>query len=206
MKKLSIDIMFDTVCPWCWIGKKNLSNALSQLDNTEVTISHHPFILNETIPEQGVNLATYLSERYGQDFQTIFAGPIQAGKAVGLNFNLKETMLYPNSILSHKLIKLTQGAGKEAMIEDLYQSYFEAGLDIGKVDVLLKIAEKHGLNREKVEAFLANQEAEDSILERSRQTRELGVSSVPTICLNDKILISANQPDLLAQLQKAAAE
>ena len=206
---MKIDVFFDTVCPWCRIGERNLKLAIQQWQGDPVTIRYHPFFLNANIPPEGYDFRSYMNLKGGGKvpLEQWFDAPRQAGAAVGLVFDFMAIGRAPNTLLSHRLIALTPAEYTEAMIDAIYAAYFEHGRDIGDVDVLVTIAAHVGLDAEQIRQQLLSDAAADEVLAAVAEAETLGITGVPFFVLNDQFAFSGAHPprSILRVMQQAAA-
>ena len=193
---MQIDIFSDTICPWCYIGKRRLEEALEVRPNLEVAITWHPFELNPDLPLEGVDRAAYIAAKFGGDDKADEAyGPIlEAGRALGIPFAFEKRMRVPNTARSHAVIFWAQQEGVgNAVVEALFQAYFTRGMDIGNPAVLADIAESEGLDRELVEARLAAGFNLDEVRAVSEKARGVGLSGVPCFIIDRKYALVGAQ-------------
>ena len=215
---LTIDIVSDVVCPWCYIGKRKLEAALASPEAAglpPIQIRWHPFQLNPDLPQAGVSRKQYLEEKFGgpERAAEIYARVGAAGKAVGLNLNFDGIKQQANTLLSHALIAYAQQSPKNDAAntlgndvkERIMKAYFVDGLFIGSMDVLVDIAASAGLPAEEVRAFLSDGAQRDAVSQADAQARQMGVSGVPFFIFNQKVAVSGAQEPaaLLAAMQQA---
>jgi predicted DsbA family dithiol-disulfide isomerase len=193
---MQIDVYHDIACPWCRIGKRNLAAALAEWQGEPVEVRYRSFFLNADIPAEGYDFQSYMRAKGGgnPDLEMWFDAPRQAGKRVGLTFNFDTIARAPNTLLAHRLIALTPDAQRTAMIEALYDAYFEHGQDVGDLEVLLRIASAHGLDSETLRERLENGDAEAEVLAEADYGARLGVSGVPLFVFNQQYALSGAQP------------
>lgn len=217
---LTIDIVSDVVCPWCFIGKRKLEAALqlpgaSQLP--PVQIRWHPFQLNPDLPEAGVPRKQYLEEKFGgpQRAAEIYARVGAAGKAVGLDLNFDGIQRQANTLMAHALIAYAQNSPLNdadntlgmAVKERLLNAYFVEGRFIGSLDVLVDIAQAAGLDGKAVREHLGNPAARQTVAQADAQARQMGISGVPFFIFNQKVAVSgAQDPATLLQAMQQAVE
>ncbi|MEL6272336.1 MAG: DsbA family oxidoreductase [Chloroflexota bacterium] len=206
---MRIDVFHDTVCPWCRIGKKHMELALEQYDG-EVKVYYHTFFLNDSIPPEGADFREYMMAKgrgMVTELEQFFEAPREMGRRVGINFNFEAITKAPNTVDSHRLIAMTPDEQKVAMIEALYQAYFEDGQDIGARDVLVGVAERVGLDSEDIRGRLATDEAKQQVIGEAVQGQQLGVTGVPMFVFNNMLAFSGAQPpDAFLQVLKQAEE
>ena len=113
-KMINIKVISDTICPWCYIGKKELDVAIDSLSEINFTITYKPFQLDPTMPPQGVNRKKYIERKFGEDIaKEVGLRIIEAGNKVGINFNYEKIEITPNTLDSHRLIKWAEKENKQ---------------------------------------------------------------------------------------------
>jgi predicted DsbA family dithiol-disulfide isomerase len=196
---LRIDIVSDAICPWCYIGKRQLERALETLSQEGLHFSVHwnPFQLNPDMPKEGRDRATYRAMKFGSTERAREIDERVAGAAanVGLGFRLDLMLRTPNTLDAHRLIWL---AGREnvqdAVMESVFAAYFIQGRDIGDRDVLADCAAQAGMDRAAVADFLAGDTAAQEMLAADGAAREAGVNGVPSFFLDGYGLYSGAMP------------
>ena len=215
---LTIDIVSDVVCPWCYIGKRKLEAALASPEAASlppIEIRWHPFQLNPDMPQAGVPRKQYLEDKFGgpERAAEIYARVGAAGKAVGLNLNFEGIKQQANTLLAHALIAYAQQSPQNDSVnklgndikERIMKAYFVDGLFIGSIDVLVDIAVAAGLQAHAVREFLNDPAQRDAVSQADAQARQMGVSGVPFFIFNQKVAVSGAQEPaaLLAAMQQA---
>jgi predicted DsbA family dithiol-disulfide isomerase len=213
---LTIDVVSDVVCPWCYIGKRKLEATLalpqaSELPN--VQIRWQPFQLNPDLPPEGVSRKQYLEDKFGgpERAAEIYQRVLTAGQSVGLTLNIDGIERQPNTLAAHALIAFAQLGEADAsdIKERLLHAYFVENRFIGSEDVLVDIAYEAGLNGDAARAFISNPEHLDMVAQSDAHIRSLGISGVPFFIFNQKLAVSgAQDPTILldAMLQAAAGK
>ncbi len=198
-----IDIFHDTVCPWCCIGKKHLFDALAQWQQETVNIRWHPFLLDDTIPVFGYKFRSFMQERKGINpaaLQNLFNETRRIGAASGVTLNFDKITLAVNTKLSHQLIAIAPDRSKNQVVEAIYTAYFEDGLNIGDVDVLVEIAKACQMDTSDLKSQLENHHLADKIVAESTFARLNGITSVPFFIINNQIQVkSSASVDLFLQ-------
>ncbi len=206
---MHIDVFQDTVCPWCYIGKRHMQLALAEWRGTPASISYHPFFLNPDIPAEGYPFQQYMLAKGGGQMQLEdwFGAPRRAGAAVGITFNFEAITHAPNTLLSHRLIALTPPDQQATLIEALYAAYFTEGKNIGDLEVLLRVAESVSLPAQALRAALQNDLGRAEVLEAVQQAQQLGIRGVPFFVFNNTFAFSGAQPPqaFLQAMQQAEA-
>jgi predicted DsbA family dithiol-disulfide isomerase len=211
LRSVTIDVVSDVICPWCFIGKRRLEKALAQLSGEiAVEVSWLPFQLNPDMPVEGVQRAEYRKAKFGslEKSRALDARVAGEGAGEGIAFAFDRMERTPNTFAAHQLIDLAQqeGAGGE-VVEALFASYFLKALDIGDRGVLLGIGESAGLERGLIEARWADKAEAQRVAKEERSMRELGISGVPTFIIADRYGVSGAQPpEVLVEAIREAAE
>src|SRR5579859_3351927 len=177
-----IDIISDVVCPWCFIGKRNLERALDTWhakypDETPV-VRWHPFQLNPQLPASGVPRSQYLENKFGGPARAkeIYARVSAAGSRAGIDFDFDAIQVQPNTIDAHRLLHFAAERGKQdEMAEPIFRRYFLEGADLSSAETLADIAQQAGLDREEAAAYLASSTDRELIEEQDRRARTIGV-------------------------------
>ena len=212
MHHLTVDIVSDVVCPWCYIGKRKLEAALAlpaAADLPNVLIRWHPFQLNPDMPAQGLPRKQYLEDKFGgpQQAAEIYARVKAAGAAVGLDLNFDGIGRQPNTLAAHALIAFAQAGDFDTseIQERLFKAYFVENRSISSPDVLAEIAEEAGLNGEDARNFVTDPDHLQAVAQADAHIRHLGMSSVPFFIFNQKLSVSgAHDPaTLLGAMQQA---
>ncbi|MCW9032620.1 MAG: DsbA family oxidoreductase [Rhodospirillales bacterium] len=201
---LSIDLVYDTVCPWCYVGKRRLEEALALRNNVEAEINWWPFLLNPGIPEDGMPYELYLSRRFGSvdRARKMNLSVEEAGQTSEIDFAFDNINKTPNSVNSHRLVLYAERFGKgQAAMETLFYAYFVNGKDIGDLEVLGDIGAQLGLERVDLISYLESTEMVEAVYSANRQAHGMGITSVPTFIINKTNVISGGQPaEVIARL------
>ncbi|WP_424627316.1 DsbA family oxidoreductase [Bradyrhizobium sp. SYSU BS000235] len=210
---LQIDIVSDVVCPWCYIGKRRIEDALAQLKDVPVEVHWRPFFLNPWVPREGIDRDKYLQTKFGSvEAYKGIAGRVGAAAAEeGLEYNSDMMKRQPNTIDSHRLIHWAEAEAEgraAAMKQRLMELYFRDGGDLTNIDVLVQAAADIGMNPDVVRQRLGTDEDVDLISAQAKAASDKGISGVPTFILGNKYAISGAQPaDQLARaIRQVAAE
>ena len=196
MLMIELDIFSDTVCPWCYIGKKRLENALNKYKNLEIKQTWRPFQLNPGMPPDGMDRQEYLISKFGSSdaAKTVYENIYEEGVKEGINFNFDLIEVTPNSFNSHRLLALAYNTNiQEKVLDDLFESYFLHGKDIGDPNILLQIAIKHNIDAEEFKSYLSDQENIEPLANEEIQAKKMGISSIPTFIINKQIVINGAQ-------------
>ena len=193
---VQIDIYSDTVCPWCFIGKRRLERALAARDDIDVTIRWHAFQLNPDMPPAGMERERYLASKFGgpERAASVYATIARAGHADRIPFDFEAIPRMPNTIQSHRLVRYADRFGmQDAVVETLFKAFFFDGEDIGDDVTLLRIGSRVGLERDATAAFLAGEEERDTVVAEDLRARRMGINAVPFFVVNGDYAISGAQ-------------
>jgi len=207
---ISIAVHSDVICPWCWIGKRRLEQALAAFPAGAATVTWHPFQLNPGMPLEGMPRAEYRRRKFGSaDYAKALDARVTGVAAeVGLAFDLEGQARTPNTLRAHRLIRWAGQQGKQdALVEALFSAYFSAGLDVGDIAVLTRLTASVGLEADAVMQFLASNDGTDEVLAEERAIRSSGSEGVPLFIINDQERLSGAQPVpvFIAALTQAVA-
>jgi predicted DsbA family dithiol-disulfide isomerase len=200
-----IDIVSDAICPWCYVGKRQLERALATLAHEGLIFQVHwnPFQLNPDMPKEGRDRAAYRAWKFGSAEKSAALDQriTEAAAAVGLAFRTDLMTRTPNTIDAHRLIWLAgQHDRQDAVMEAVFKAYFIDGRDVGDHAVLADCAAEGGLARPDVVDFLAGDLADTEMRAADRAAREAGVSGVPSFFLDGYSLFSGAMPaDTIAE-------
>jgi predicted DsbA family dithiol-disulfide isomerase len=202
-----IDIVSDAICPWCYIGKRQLERALAMLaqDGLHFTVHWNPFQLNPDMPKEGRDRAAYRAWKFGsvERMREADARVAQAAANVGLPFRQDLMLRTPNTIDAHRLIWFAgqlepapakAGGAQDATMEAVFKAYFIQGRDIGDAVVLADCAAQAGLDRDAVAEFLAGDVADQEMCAADQSAREAGVNGVPSFFLDGYGMFSGAMP------------
>ena len=205
---MEIDIIFDTVCPWCYIGKRRLEMALSMRPQIRVKLNWRPFLLNPEMPPEGIDRTAYLVKKFGSESRTnrIYGTIGEAGQSVEIDFAFERIGKTPNSVDSHRLVRFAHERGlADEVVEALFVEFFINGRDIGNLRVLTEIGAANGLDAQEVEAYLNTDADVGAIHDENVHAHRLGINGVPSFAFNEKFVISgAQEPQVLARMLDAA--
>jgi predicted DsbA family dithiol-disulfide isomerase len=205
-----LEIVSDVICPWCYVGKRRLAQALARLGDFPLDIRWRPYELNPTMPRAGMSRRGYCERKFGslEQANQLYGRVVEAARADGLALNVERMTRTPNTRTAHRLIEFAaQHARQDAVVDGLFAAYFVDGQDVGDHAVLVAVAAAAGLDREAVAALLASAHGDAEIEAAEHAARELGVSGVPAFVYNGHLLFSgAQSPETIAlTLQRARA-
>jgi predicted DsbA family dithiol-disulfide isomerase len=195
-ESMRIDIYSDTICPWCYLGKRRFELALAARPHYEPRISWRPFELNPDMPWDGVERAGYLAAKFGNPARIAEneEALVRLGEPVGLQFRFDLIKRLPNTRRSHLLI--THAARHELAseaAERVMQAYFEEGLDIGEVEELVRLGVEIGLSEHETRSAVVLRAGQDGVVAAERHAAVLGITGVPTFVFDRRYTISGAQ-------------
>ncbi|MGB9429822.1 MAG: DsbA family oxidoreductase [Gammaproteobacteria bacterium] len=206
---MRIDIYSDTVCPWCFIGKRHLEKALAGSNFGSTDIHWHAFQLNPDLPPEGRDRREYLDAKFGgpQASAAIHARVSTAGRNAGIDFQFDKITRSPNTLNSHRLIRLAEAQRKsQVMVETLFRGYFLEGRDIGDSATLAELALAAGIVGD-MPVWLAGDGEHAAVLSDLQTGRKLGVSGVPFFIIENRFALSGAQPpEVFMQALQAAQQ
>ncbi|GAA4568381.1 DsbA family oxidoreductase [Micromonospora coerulea] len=202
---MEIEIYADVVCPWCWIGKRRLEQALASYDG-EVTVRYRPFQLDPTPVTEPKPLVEALGAKFGgrERAEAMAAQVTQVGASVGLDMRFDRAVA-ANTFEAHRLIRFATEQGRATeMIDALYRAHFSDGVDVGSTDALVRLAAGVGLNETEVRDYLESNAGRREVAADLAAAHQIGVTSVPTFVLAGKYAVTgAQEPEtLLAALRE----
>ncbi len=207
---MRIDVIFDTVCPWCFIGKKRLEAALRQRPSIHADLRWRPFLLNPDMPEDGMPRAAYLERKFGGPARVarMLGNLRDAGAGAGIAFDFDAIARTPNTLDSHRLVRMAADHGcAEAVVQALFEAYFLHGRDIGDRDVLQAIGQAHGLDGDAVLASLTGTRGRGEVFMENAHTHRMSINGVPCFIFDGAYGIAgAQEPDILVRMIDMASE
>jgi len=210
---MEIDIIFDTVCPWCYIGKKRLEKALEIRPHIKIKPHWRPFLLNPEMPPEGIDRTAYLVKKFGSEARVgrIYGAIGEAGQSVEIDFAFERINRTPNSVNSHRLIRFAEKfatpSRDDEIVEALFVEFFLHGRDIGDINILTEIGAAKGLDGKTLRDYLESDEDVRQIYDDNVQAHRLGINGVPSFSFSNKLVISgAQEPQVLARVLDAAQE
>jgi predicted DsbA family dithiol-disulfide isomerase len=208
---LTIDMISDVVCPWCYIGKRFLEQAIALKPDIPVEVRFRPYFLNPWVPREGMSREDYLIAKFGsvERYNSNNSRVVEAAAAAGLSYNRDRIKRQPNTLDCHRLILWAGETGKAAAMEQrLMEIYFSEGGDLTQTETLVKAAADCGLDGDEVRARLASRQDVEAVEREAQSAKEAGIEGVPCFIIGGMIALSGAQPPeyLAAAIERAAAE
>jgi predicted DsbA family dithiol-disulfide isomerase len=219
---LNIEIISDVVCPWCYIGKRQIEAALALYAEQNPgadrpSVTWRPFQLNPQLPVDGMSRQDYVVQKFGAArAKDVYARVTGVGAEYGIAFAFDRIARQPNTVAAHSLIALAGALGTPAdglqdrVKEAFLHAYFLDGIDLTKAENLVEIAAAAGLDRARAEQCLADPQSRQAVEQEDRRARAIGVEGVPFFIFNGKFAVSGAQGpqallDAMRQAETAAA-
>jgi len=208
-------ITSDFICPWCWIGHRNLKRAIAKLglEADDVTLQFAPFELNPDMPVGGQGRQTYRTRKIGNwaRSQAMDAEVTMAGRNAGVEFNYERVLTTPNTRLAHRLMFWAAAQGDKLKLaelpDEIFSAYFSRGLDIGDAEVLVGLAALLGFDAEAARVYLTGTGGEREVAKQISDAARSGIRSVPNIKVGGEVQISGAQASaVFARAIEAAIE
>jgi predicted DsbA family dithiol-disulfide isomerase len=205
---MRINVISDTVCPWCFIGKRRLEQALALRPHIEPQIVWSAFLLNPEIPPEGLDRSNYLIRKFGSEnrVRRVYGAIADTGLSVEIDFAFDRIDRTPNSIDAHRVIRKAQDIGKASdVVEALFQAFFVEGRDIGDKSLLGDIGERFGIEKPHLINYLDSDDDISEVYDENARAHRLGINGVPAFVFNEDWVISgAQEPQVLARMLDAA--
>ena len=208
---MRLEVFFDVICPWCYLGRHRLARALAQRPDAVLDVRWRPFQLNPGMPVAGMHREAYLTAKFGtpEKAARIYRAAAEALHRDGIAYDFAGIGRTPNTLNAHRLIGWAdrQGLRPETAIDRLFQAYFVEGADIGNPAVLAALADDIGLVAPDVQAYLQTTRDAETIAAQDSMARLLGIDAVPTFVIDRRYAISgAQEPETLLPLLDLAAQ
>ncbi len=210
LPSVHVDMVSDVVCPWCYIGKRRLEEAIALVPNVSVNITFRPYFLNPWIPREGIDRATYLETKFGsvERYGAIAERVVQAATMEGLVYAPDKISRQPNTLDCHRLILWSRSATDPgAMKQRLMDLYFAEGGDLTDAKVLIQAAIDCGMDGDLVRRLLASDADVDRIENEANGAKEAGIDGVPCFIFGGSVIVTgAQSPEYLASaIERTAA-
>lgn len=201
---MHLDIYSDTICPWCYIGKRRLERAIAERPQPELSIRWRTFQLNPDMPPEGMDRQRYLELKFGgRAGAARIYDPIRAvGLEEGIEFNFDAMTRTPNTLNSHRLIRFAASSGLQTeVVQALFDRYFIEAQDIGELDLLVDCAQSIGLGEEETRRYLESGQDLEHVRAEDSHARAIGIQGVPSYILNSRFVLSgAHEPEVLFRM------
>jgi len=199
---LTVDVVSDVMCPWCYIGKRRLEMALKSVPQLNVLVRWHPFQLDATLPRAGKDRQQYLSDKFGGiERANVFYSQIRAaGQEEGIDFAFDDITLSPNTLDCHRLILWSRDDDlQDEVVERLFKAYFLDGEDLTKPETLVRISDEAGMQSDLVEQLLETETDLDKVTAQIENAQSSGITGVPCFIIDGRfVLAGAEKAETIA--------
>lgn len=210
---LTIDVVSDVVCPWCYVGQKRLEEAMALAPEIAVELRWRPYQLDPTIPPEGRDRDSYMIAKFGsaERLKEMHDRLEEVGRDAGIAFHFDDIARSPNTLDAHRLIRWAASADganvQNAVVSRLFELYFEEGADVGDRAVLVEAARETGMDTALVETLLAAGADREEVEAEIDTARRMGVTGVPCFLLESRYAVmGAQPPETLADAIRQVAE
>jgi predicted DsbA family dithiol-disulfide isomerase len=202
--RLQIEVVFDLVCPWCYLGTRRLRRALRARPDIVADLHWRPFLLNPDIPAGGLPRHEFLTRKFGGEERArrLHATIAELGLAEGVPFRFERIRRMPSSLDAHRLVRFAGRDGlAEPMVDALFHAHFAEGADLGDDIMLVALAARVGLDPVLVRRFLDSGAEADAVHAENLRAHRLGINGVPCFVLGGRHAIAgAQEPEVLERL------
>jgi predicted DsbA family dithiol-disulfide isomerase len=207
--RLVIEVVYDFVCPWCYLGVKRLSLLLARRRDLSVEMVWRPFLLNPDMPRSGMARSDYMIRKFGAEERgrRLYSSITDLGAAEGIEFNFAAIRRTPSSVDAHRLIHHAQAFGAaDILVDKIFRAHFVEGLDIGAPATLARLAAAQGMDARATALFLASSEATEFVHAENLHAHRLGINGVPCFLIDGEHAIAgAQEVEVLERLLDLAA-
>lgn len=206
--RLSIEVVHDLVCPWCYLGLRRLMRTLRRRPDVLTEIVWRPFLLNPDMPRAGLPRADYVVRKFGGEERArrLYASITDIGRAEGLQFRFDRIRRTPSSVDAHRLVRWAAAYGRGTeVVEALFAAHFTDGRDIGDAQVLADVAVACGLDGTTAAGLLAGDAETDAVHAENLRAHRLGINGVPCFVMSGRHAIAgAQEPEVIERLLDVA--
>ena len=206
---LSIQVVSDVVCPWCYIGKRRLEKALAMRPRLQVSVRWLPFQLDPSLPAEGVDRRQRLLRKFGSESyaEAMMERVAQAGREEGIDFRFDRGGQVSNTLRAHRVIKWAGEAGvQNAVVTRLFEVFFTEGRDAASPEVLVEVAREVGMDADEVRERLDRGDDEEAVRREADELRMAGVTGVPFFLIGRFPVMGAQTPETFAQVLDRATQ
>ena len=199
-ERLSVGVVFDVVCPWCYIGERQLMRALAERPDLSYRLEYHPFLLHPSLPPEGVERDVLMKQKFGSMdvAQAMRERVSDTGETVGIEFRFDDIDRVPDTLAAHCLVQWAPNEVQPKLVEALYRAYFEDGRNIGDPEVLAELASGFGMNAGEVRQRLERGEDRENVRAHADEMRREGVTGVPFFVIDGRFAIpGAQEPKVI---------
>lgn len=207
--RLSVEVVFDLICPWCFLGTRRLARTLRHRPDLLVEVVWRPFLLNPEMPRAGMTRPEYVVRKFGGEERArrLYRSIAEIGGSEGVLFRFDRIRRTPPSVNAHRLVRLAARYGAaDEMVEALFCAHFTDGLDIGDLGMLVAIAAACGLDPAEARRFLIGEQETEAVHAENLRSHRLGINGVPCFVVAGRHAIAgAQEPEVIERLLDVAA-
>ena len=196
--KLSIEVVHDLVCPWCYLGLRRLLRTLRRRPDILAELIWRPFLLNPDMPRGGMSRDDYVIRKFGGEERArrLYASIAEVGRAEGVSFRFDRVLRTPSSVDAHRLVRWVVQQQPDfgvAAVEAIFQAHFTDGADIGDPAILAAIASRLGLNQAAALVHLSGDAEADAVHAENLRAHRIGINGVPCFVIAGRHAIAGAQ-------------
>jgi predicted DsbA family dithiol-disulfide isomerase len=198
-----IDLVYDILCPWCFVAKRTVDRAVATVQPADLTIRYHPFMLYPQLPRDGHIFLDFFRSKYGESLRVPMWEQIRsAAVPLGINFGFEQITVAPHSVDPHRVVRFARQHRPEvqgALIEAITSAFYEQAQVID-TPFLVEVGATHGLDRAALAAYLASEEDVDTLFAETEQWRARGVTGMPCLILDESVAMGTPPLDLMERI------
>jgi predicted DsbA family dithiol-disulfide isomerase len=209
LSPITVDVVSDVVCPWCYLGKRRLEQAIAAVPDIPVAVRFRPYSLDPSVPPEGEDRGAHVIRKFGSA-KALDAAHLRLealGREAGIDYHFDRIKRSPNTLDAHRVVRWAAEAGKDiAMVDRLFAAYFSEGRDIGDHGVLGELAGEVGLNGTAIARRLATDDDKDTVKAEIDEAYQIGVMGVPTFILGGRFgVVGAQSVEALSDAIRQVA-
>lgn len=195
-RRLSVEVVYDLICPWCYLGIRRLMRALASRDDVTFDITWRPFLLNPDMTRLGMARGDYVVRKFGGEERArrLYGTITETGAAEGIRFRFDLIRRTPSSVDGHRLVQFAAQHGKASdLVGVVFERHFGQGQDTGNIEVLVSAAEEAGLDAREARAFLDSEAGFEQVHAENLRAHRLGINGVPCFIAGERHAITGAQ-------------
>jgi len=205
---MRIDVHFDVICPWCFVGFQRLQKALKTSPSFQANLYWHPYFLNQDPEDYALDYFSYMEKKIGGSLRVerLMFTFREIGEGLGIPFDFESIRSIPNTLNAHKLIQLAGTLHRQTdMLYALFTAYFCRGLDIGDPEILKEIAADFDLGDEEVQALFDDESLGEYIITSVQNMKRTGANGIPFFVFENAFQITgAHEPEIFVRMMQVA--
>lgn len=181
---LEIDLVYDIICPWCYVGHQRLLNAI-QKTNSKVHINLIPFQLRPHISQKGIAIKEYWEAKGITNITLAYEKVIEAAESENLNLDPSKFSTLPNTLKIHQvLLKAEELNVGLKVLHAIQRAYFSFGADLTSLESMITITRDYLSEKEVKEAWEDVSTYKNLVISKEQHAKSLNITSVPTYVIN----------------------